>query len=71
MPPDYVYDTYVFHWTAAVKGEDAYGVPVNADLNSDGIITMDEAYAYAVDHDQDDESPSMGKNLKEQDHTFP
>ena len=61
MPPDYVYDTYVFHWTAAVKGEDAYGVPVNADLNSDGIITMDEAYAYAVDHDQDDESPQYGE----------
>jgi hypothetical protein len=57
MPPDYVYDTYVFHWTAAVKGEDAYGVPVDADANQDGLITMDEAYAYAVAHDQDDESP--------------
>ena len=61
MPPDYVYDTYVFHWTAAVKWEDAYGVPVNADVNSDGIITMDEAYAYAVEHDQDDESPQYGE----------
>ena len=36
MPPDYVYDTYVFHWTAAIKGEDAYGVPVDADANQDG-----------------------------------
>jgi len=57
MPPDYVYDTYVFHWTAAVKGEDAYGEPVDADLNEDGVITMDEAYEYAVIMDTDDESP--------------
>ncbi len=61
MPPDYVYDTYVFHWTAAMKWEDAYGVPVNADLNSDGIITLDEAFAYAVEHDQDDETPQYGE----------
>jgi len=61
MPPDYVYDTYVFHWTAAMKGEDAYGVPVNADANQDGIITLDEAYAYAVEHDTDDESPQYGE----------
>jgi hypothetical protein len=61
MPPDYVYDTYVFHWTAAVKGEDAYGVPVDADANQDGIITMDEAYAYAVAHDTDSESPQYGE----------
>jgi uncharacterized protein YceK len=61
MPPDYVYDTYVFHWTAAMKGEDAYGVPVDADANQDGIITLDEAYAYAVEHDTDDESPQYGE----------
>ncbi len=61
MPPDYVYDTYVFHWTAAVKGEDAYGVPVDADANQDGLITMDEAYIYAVDHDEDSESPQYGE----------
>ncbi len=61
MPPDYVYDTYVFHWTAAVKGEDAYGVPVDADANQDGIITMDEAFTYAFDHDEDDETPQYGE----------
>ncbi len=57
MPPDYEYDTYVFHWTAAVKGEDAYGTPVNADYNGDGIITMDEAFLYAETHDQSNEDP--------------
>ena len=61
MPPDYVYDTYVFHWTAAVKGEDAYGNPVDADANQDSLITMDEAYNYAVEHDEDDESPQYGE----------
>jgi len=57
MGPDYVYDTYVFHWTAAVNWEDAYGVPVDADYNADGEITMDEAYQYAVTMDEDDEHP--------------
>ncbi|MCX6641505.1 MAG: T9SS type A sorting domain-containing protein [bacterium] len=60
MPPDYVYDTYVFHWTAAVKGRDAYGVVVNGDYNADGVITMDEAYRYAIEHDTDNEHPQYG-----------
>jgi Peptidase C13 family len=57
MPPDYIYDTYVFHWTAAVRGEDAYGVPVDADTNGDDIVDMHEAYIYAEYMDQDDEHP--------------
>lgn len=54
------YDEYVFHWTAAVKGEDAYGEPVNADYNEDGIITMDEAFLYAETHDVQSEDPQYG-----------
>ncbi len=54
------YDEYVFHWTAAVKGEDAYGEPVDADFNEDGVITMDEAYEYAEEMDERDESPQYG-----------
>lgn len=57
MPPDYVYDTYVFHWTAAMKGEDAYGVPVDADANGDGKVDFVEAYQYALAHDMDQEHP--------------
>lgn len=60
MGPDYVYDTYVFHWTAAMKGEDAYGVPVNADANGDGKVTFDEAYNYAKSQDTDNEHPQLG-----------
>jgi len=60
MPPDYMYDTYVFHWTAAVKGEDAYGTPVDADYNNDGVVTMDEAFRYAETNDTSDEQPQYG-----------
>ena len=52
-----VYDEYVFHWTAAVEGHDAYGNPADADYNGDGIITMDEAFRYAESHDQASEDP--------------
>ncbi|GEM_PF-3217412 len=61
MGPDYVYDTYVFHWTAAVRGEDAYGNPVDADSNNDGEVSMQEAYNYALAMDQDDEHPQYGE----------
>lgn len=62
MPPDYVYDTYVFFWTAAVKGEDAYGVPCNADLNGDTIISMNEAFIYAEAEDFSSETPQYSEN---------
>jgi hypothetical protein len=54
------YDEYVFHWTAAVNWEDAYGEPVDADYNEDGIITMDEAFIYAETHDVQPEDPQYG-----------
>jgi hypothetical protein len=62
MPPDYQYDTYVFFWTAAVKGEDAYGVPCDADYNDDGVVTMDEAFLYAEAEDFSDETPQYHSN---------
>lgn len=54
---DLVYDEYAFHWTAAVNGVDAYGNPVDADYNQDGMVTMDEAFIYAEAHDTQPESP--------------
>jgi hypothetical protein len=56
-----IYDEYVFHWTAAVNGEDAFGNPVDADVNEDGLVTMDEAYIYAIAHDVRPESPQYGE----------
>ena len=61
MGPNYVYDEYVFYWTAAIKGEDAYGNPVDADTNDDGLVTMDEAFIYAESHDTASESPQYGE----------
>lgn len=58
---DLIYDEYVFYWTAAVKGEDAYGNPVDADTNDDGFVTMDEAFIYAEAHDTRPESPQYGE----------
>ena len=54
------YDEYVFYWTAAVNGEDAYGDPHDADYNDDGIVTMDEAFIYAEEHDEQQETPQYG-----------
>ncbi|MHC4942330.1 MAG: C13 family peptidase [Planctomycetota bacterium] len=65
MPPDYVYDTYVFFWTAAVKWEDAYGVPCDADLNGNDLIDMHEAFIYAEEHDFSDETPQYDSNPTE------
>ena len=62
MGPDYVYDEYVFYWTAAVRGEDVYGNPVDADYNNDDIVTMDEAYQFAESHDTADEHPQYGES---------
>ncbi len=61
MEPDYVYDEYVFDWTAAVAGEDAYGTPVDADFNNDDVVTMDEAFQYANTHDAAPEEPQYAE----------
>jgi len=55
-----LYDEYVFYWTAAVKGEDAFGEPVDADYNDDGQVTMDEAFIFAETHDEQSEEPQYG-----------
>jgi hypothetical protein len=55
------YDEYAFHWTAAVNGHDAYGQAANADYNTDGTVTMDEAFQYAHSHDMQNEDPQYGE----------
>ncbi len=57
-----IYDEFVYHWTAAVYGEDPYGNPVNADSNNDGYVTMAEAYNYATIHDVMPEHPDFVSN---------
>ncbi len=62
MPPEYEYDEYVFYWTAAVNWEDAYGNPVDADANDDGVVDMHEAFLFAEEHDTADETPQYDEN---------
>ncbi|MFH1143641.1 MAG: FlgD immunoglobulin-like domain containing protein [Candidatus Eisenbacteria bacterium] len=65
MGPDYVYDTFVYHWTCAVGWADPNGNPVDADTNDDGIVSMHEAFLYAEAHDFDDETPQYSSNPAE------
>lgn len=45
------FDEFVYRWTSAINGADAFGNTVNSDANSDGIVTMEEAFAYADAND--------------------
>ncbi len=65
MPPDYLYDEFVYHWTAAVRGETPDGMPVDADADGDGSVSMEEAFIYARDHDMADEHPQYDSNPME------
>ena len=57
MGPDYIYDTFVYHWTSAVGFARPDGTPVDADTNDDGICSMHEAFIYAEANDFEDETP--------------
>jgi len=57
MGPDYIYDTFVYHWTSAVGFARPDGTPVDADTNNDGICSMREAFVYAEANDFEDETP--------------
>ena len=55
--PDKPYDEFVYHWTCAVNGADETGNPIHADTNSDGEVSMAEAFEYAKSHDRVNETP--------------
>ena len=55
-------DEYVYHWISAVAGEDPYGNSVDADYNSDGYVSMYEAFIYAEYHDACSETPQYNSN---------
>lgn len=51
MPPNYIYNEFAYHWTAAVAGEDPNGNTINADLDNDGYVSVQEAFNYAYTND--------------------
>lgn len=64
------YDEFVYHWTCAVSGQDKDGNPIDADLDNNDKVTMQEAFAYAQANDTQSETPmydsspeSIGEDL--------
>jgi len=53
------YDLFTFYFTSALAGQFPDGTPVDADLMTDGKISMAEAYAYATANDYADEHPQI------------
>lgn len=60
--PDIPYDEFVYHWTCAVNGADHRGIETNADDDSNGKVTMEEAFNYAFFNDRRDEHPIFNSN---------
>ena len=54
---DRPYEEFVYHWTCAVNGADEKGIPVFADTNADGEVSMQEAFRYPQAHDRVSETP--------------
>lgn len=56
---DYLYDEFVFHWTSAINEATPYGNFVFSDVNSNGFVTMREAFNYAEANDARNETPQF------------
>ncbi|MCL2167828.1 MAG: C13 family peptidase, partial [Lentimicrobiaceae bacterium] len=58
MLPDNLYDEFLYHWMSAINGVTLLdGTIANADYNSNGFVTMDEAFQFAFNADTQDETP--------------
>lgn len=53
----YTYNEFVYHWISAVASRTPDGATVDADTNDDGLISMKEAFDYALLKDIQSESP--------------
>ena len=45
------YDVFVYYWTSAINGIDSDGNEIDADIDKDGSISMEEAFIYAKKRD--------------------
>lgn len=46
------YDEFMYQWTCAINGMTPFGEEVNADLNGDENVSMEEAFLYAQKNDR-------------------
>jgi hypothetical protein len=60
-----IYDEFSYYWTAAVNWADPYGAYVDADTNGDDLVSMEEAFIYARDHDTASENPQYSSTPPE------
>ncbi len=57
---DYLYDEFLFHWTAALAGEYPDGTNADdADANCDGLVSPREAFNFAQSNDVASETPQF------------
>jgi hypothetical protein len=63
MPPNYIYSEFCYHWLSAVTGfTPDNNTFVNADYNSDGYVSLEEAFYYANTNDTRPETPQYYSN---------
>lgn len=67
---DRPYDEFVYQWTSAINTANSCGTYISSDTDNNGRVTMDEAFAYAKNHDRANETPqyistpsSVGEDL--------
>ena len=53
------FDEFIYLVISAFAHQNYKGEPVNADINGDNKISAQEAFGYAVAHDQQSESPVL------------
>ena len=59
---DIPYDEFVYHWTSAINGADAFGKLVSSDVDNNNRVTMEEAFMYAKQKDRAPEHPQYKSN---------
>lgn len=56
---DMQFDEFLYHFTSGLAGQTADGKPVLVDNNRDGRVSVQEAFAYALNNDSTPENPLL------------
>jgi hypothetical protein len=60
---DLNFDEFIYHVVAAFARQTHDGKPLNTDLNRDGNVSAQEAFAYAIANDSRPESPLLESSV--------